>query len=146
MVYVQIVKFQNASIIFIFVKLYKLSPVLHQCTSRSVAFQQDLRSVSQQNFYLPLSMERLPSQQLKRNRETLEGQDQDKSGLGDLYKKAITERSRLHGFLSSLQGSVFLYLDQAQMYLEKSPPVSRLQTPLKYVVVRKFVFCLENSN
>ena len=89
-------------------------------------------------------MERVASQQLKR--ETLEGQGHDQTALGDFYKKAISERSRLHGFLSSLQTSVFLYLKQAKTYLAESPSVSRLPTPLKYFMVRNLVFCLENSN
>ena len=77
-------------------------------------------------------------QQLTRTGEITEGQD--KSGLGNLYKKAITERSRLRGFLSSFQIPVFLYLNQAKTYLEKSPSVSRLPTALKYFLVRKLVY------
>ena len=68
---------------------------------------------------------------------------QDKSGLEDLYKKAITEKSRLRRFLSSFQSSVFLHLNQAKTYLEKSPSASRLQqTPQNYFSVRKFVHIL----
>ena len=80
-------------------------------------------------------------QQLTRKGEMVDSQD--KSGLEDLYKKAITEKSRLRRFLSSFQSSLFLYLNQAKTYLEKSPSASRLQqTPLNYFLVRKLVHIL----
>ena len=84
-------------------------------------------------------MEGETDQQWKRKREMVEGQGQEKIGLGDLYKKAIMERSRQHSFLSAFQSSVFLYLNRAKTYLEKSPAVSRLPRPLQYFLVRKFV-------
>ena len=77
-------------------------------------------------------------QQLTRKGEMVDSQD--KSGLEDLYKKAITEKSRLRRFLSSFQSSLFLYLNQAKTYLEKSPSASRLPTALKYFLVRKLVY------
>ena len=79
-------------------------------------------------------MEGETGQHWKIKREMVEGQE--KSGLGDLYKKAIMERSRQHRFLSAFQSSVFLYLDRAKTYLEKSPSVSRLPRPLQYFLVR----------
>ena len=85
-----------------------------------------------------LNMEGETDQHWKKRRERVEGPGQDQSGLGDLYKKAIMERSRQHDFLSAFQSSVFLYLNRAKTYLEEFPSVSRLQRPLQYFLVRNF--------